>query len=302
MEQTCTLGIDVGGTKIKYARVYADGTLDEKQTVATPDDLDGFIKQIDHIYRSFDPQMIDAIAMSLPGKVDSDKGIVYFGGSLKNMHGFDLKGYFRNTYGKGCTIINDGKAAALCELWLGNLRGITNGIVLTLGTGVGGGIIIDGKLHQGTTFQAGELSFMTQDPFNPDKENLVGSQLSAVEFIETCGDMLKLPKPYEGEKVFEEICRGDDPALNAVFTAYIKRLLTLIVNLQAVLNMEKVLIGGGISEQPIVLDELKRQYATLQAQSPIYSTIFEPLRIETCAFKSTSNILGAVYANMHENY
>ena len=136
----------------------------------------------------------------------------------------------------------------------------------------------------------------------PDKENLVGSQLSAVEFIETCGDMLKLPKPYEGEKVFEEICRGDDPALNAVFTAYIKRLLTLIVNLQAVLNMEKVLIGGGISEQPIVLDELKRQYATLQAQSPIYSTILEPLRIETCAFKSTSNILGAVYANMHENY
>ena len=83
------------------------------------------------------------------------------------MHGFDLKGYFRNTYGKGCTIINDGKAAALCELWLGNLRGITNGIVLTLGTGVGGGIIIDGKLHQGTTFQAGELSFMTQDPFDP---------------------------------------------------------------------------------------------------------------------------------------
>lgn len=302
MNQTFTLGIDVGGTNIKFARVYADGTIDEKQKVATPDTLEGFIDQIDKIFKRFDPETVEAVAFSLPGKVDSDKGIVYFGGSVKYLHHFDFKKHFRETYGKRCTIINDGKAAALCELWLGNLQGVKDGIAITLGTGVGGGIIIDGKLHQGNTFQAGELSFITQDPFNPDRENLVGYQLSAVDFIGKCGDMLGLPKPYAGETVFEEICRGDNPTLNAMFTAYIKRLLNLIVNLQAILNMEKVLIGGGISEQPIVLDELKRQYAELRVVSPIFGQVFEPLDFDTCAFKNDSNILGAVYASMHEDF
>jgi len=302
MNQTCTLGIDVGGTNIKFACVYADGTIDEKQKVATPDTLEGFIKEIDTIFKRFDPDKIEAVAFSLPGKVDSDKGIVYFGGSVKYLHHFDFKKHFRETYGKRCTIINDGKAAALCELWLGNLQGIKDGLVITLGTGVGGGIIIDGKLHQGNTFQAGELSFITQEPFNPDREKIIGYQLSAVNFIGKCGDMLKLEKPYDGERVFEAICKKDDPTLNAMFTAYIKKLLTLIVNLQTILNMEKVLIGGGISEQPIVLDELKRQYDELRKVSPIFGQVFEELVFDTCAFKNHSNILGAVYASMHEDF
>lgn len=302
MNQTFTLGIDVGGTNIKFARVFADGTLDNKQKIDTPVTLEGFTNQLDTIVKQFDPEMVEAVAISLPGKVDSNKGIVYFGGSVKYLHHFDFKKHFRETYGKRCTIINDGKAAALCELWLGNLQGVRDGLVITLGTGVGGGIIIDGKLHQGNTFQAGELSFITQDPFNPDRENLIGYQLSAVDFIAKCGVMLKLEKPYDSERVFEEICRKDNPALNAMFSAYIKRLLNLIVNLQAILNMEKVLIGGGISEQPIVLDELKRQYDELRKVSPIFGQVFEELVFDTCTFKNNSNILGAVYASMHEDF
>ncbi|GEK90997.1 ROK family protein [Alkalibacterium kapii] len=301
MNQTFTLGIDVGGTNIKYARVFADGTLDQKQKVDTPDTLESFLDQLDRIYKQFDPEMVEAVAISLPGKVDSKKGIVYFGGSVKYLHDFDFHKHFRETYGKRCTIINDGKAAALCELWLGNLQGIKDGLVITLGTGVGGGIIIDGKLHQGNTFQAGELSFITQEPFNPDREKIIGYQLSAVNFIGKCGDMLQLEKPYDGERVFEEICRKDNPTLNAMFSAYIKRLLNLIVNLQAILNMEKVLIGGGISERPIVLDELKRQYGELRKVSPIFGQVFEELVFDTCTFKNNSNILGAVYASMHED-
>lgn len=299
MNQTCTLGIDVGGTNIKFARVYSDGTIDKKQKVNTPDDLEGFLNQIDLICHHFDTQSIEAVAMSLPGKVDTDKGVVYFGGSLTYLHGFDFKKHFKETYGKRCTIINDGKAAALCELWLGKLQGVKNGIAITLGTGVGGGIIIDGKLHQGNTFQAGELSFMTKDPFDLNKKNIVGYELSAVEFISRCSELLELPKPYDGEKVFEEISKKNDPNLNVLFLDYIKGLLKLIVNLQAVLNMEKVLIGGGISEQPIVIEELNRQYAELREVSPIYGSIFEPLVIDTCAFKNNSNILGAVYASMN---
>ncbi|SFC10146.1 Sugar kinase of the NBD/HSP70 family, may contain an N-terminal HTH domain [Alkalibacterium subtropicum] len=299
MNKTCTLGIDVGGTNIKSACVYADGMLDNKQKVPSPGNLKGFLETIDEICRQVDMDSVEAVAMSLPGKVDSEKGIVYFGGSLKYLHTFNFKTYFKETYGKRCTIINDGKAAALCELWLGNLQGVKDGIAIILGTGVGGGVIIDGKLHQGNTFQAGELSFITKNPFDPNKNNIIGYELSAVDFIARCGEMLRMQKPYDGEKVFEAINRKNNPALNALFSAYITRLLNLIVNLQAILNMEKVLIGGGISAQPIVLEELKRQYAELRTLSPVFGTIFEPLVIDTCAFKNNSNILGAVYASMH---
>lgn len=172
------------------------------------------------IYRSYEDGSFESVAMSLPGKVDSEKGVVYFGGSLPYLHNFDFNKHFKETYGKRCTIINDGKAAALCELWLGNLQGVRNGLVITLGVA-------------------------------------------------------------------------------ALFHDYVKELQKLIINLQAVLNMEKVLIGGGISEQPLLLDELNAQYDKLRQLSPIYGNVFEPLVIDTCAFKNNSNILGAVYASMH---
>ncbi|WP_423188980.1 ROK family protein [Alkalibacterium sp. f15] len=298
MDTNGYLGIDIGGTKIKFAKVYSDGTIDQTNKVDTPEDLAGFLDQIDRIYTSFDSNEIESVAISLPGKVNSEEGVVYFGGSLPYLHQFNFKKHFKEKYNKSCTIINDGKAGALCELWLGNLKGIKNGLVITLGTGVGGGIILDGKLHQGTNFQAGELSFITKNLFDLDRKNIVGYELSAVNFIEDCSEVLNLSKPYDGEIVFDEI-KKNNAAVTALFVDYAKKIVNLIVNLQAILDVEKVLIGGGISEQPVLIDELNKQYKALRKESAIYGSIFEPLAIDTCAFKNNSNILGAVFASIN---
>lgn len=292
------LGIDIGGTKTKFAKVYSDGTMKQTQKVNTPKDLTGFINQIDHIYNLFDSDDISSVAISLPGKVDSEEGVVYFGGSLPFLHEFNFKKHFRDRYKKNCTVINDGKAAALCELWLGNLRGINNGLVITLGTGVGGGIILDGKLYQGTNFQAGEFSFLNKNVFDVNLESIQGFKLSAVNFIETCSNLLGHSKPYDGEKVFDEIKKNANADLTELFQNYIRAIVNLIINLQVVLDVEKVLIGGGISEQSVLIDEINRQYDSVKKESTLYGEMIVPVVIDTCAFKNNSNILGAVFAHI----
>lgn len=304
MDTNFYLGIDIGGTNIKFAKVYSDGTIERKSKVGTPLDLTSFLSQIDFIYTLFKSSEIISVAISLPGKVDSKEGVVYFGGSLPFLHQFNFKKYFEEKYDKECTIINDGKAASLCELWLGNLKGIKNGLVITLGTGIGGGIILDGKLHQGNNFQAGELSFINKNIFDFNDKNILGYELSAVNYIKASSELLKLPKPFDGEKVFNEIRKNSNKELIELFCDYSKSIVNLIVNLQVILDFEKVLIGGGISEQTILIEEINKQYELIRTKSLLYGEMFEPMIIDTCAFKNNSNILGAVFAGIknHDDF
>lgn len=88
------------------------------------------------------------------------EGVIYHGGLLRFFHGFRVKETLQAKYHFPVAAHNDGKAAALAELATGHLKGVTNGAALVLGSGLGGGIIINGKLFQGSHFQAGELTFL----------------------------------------------------------------------------------------------------------------------------------------------
>lgn len=301
MNRRFYLGIDIGGTHIKCAKVYSNGEIEEKHKIDTPLDLDECLNQIDQLYCLYEREDIISVAVSLPGKVDSKEGIVYFGGSLEYLHQFNFRKHFKEQYNKNCTIINDGKAAALCELWLGNLKDSTNGIVLTLGTGVGGGIILDGKLYQGNNFQAGEFSFINKNVFDMDNKNITGYELSAVNFVENCSKLLGLPKPYDGRIVFEEIQKHTNKELTELFCDYCRAIVNLIINLQAILDVDKILIGGGISEQSILIEEINNQYFLIRERSVFYGQAFEALEIDSCAYKNDSNILGAVFADIRSS-
>ena len=116
-------------------------------------------------------------------------------------------------------VTNDGKAAALAEWWLGNLKGIQNGAAITLGTGLGGGVIVEGKLIQGAHFQAGELSFLlnatkrSDAPENAEQPNnqgltlqqLAGFSGSAVAMIRRSAQLLGLADLADGKAVFDAI-------------------------------------------------------------------------------------------------
>lgn len=148
---------------------------------------------------------INGVGISCPGRIDKKTGCVYNGGALTFLHNVGLRAFVEESFKLPCAVSNDGKAAALAELWLGNLKNIQNGAAITLGTGVGGGLIMNGKLIEGSHFQAGELSFLLRTPEKVDRTNTIGYTGSAVHFIETAAKKLQLEDQNDGTRVFEAI-------------------------------------------------------------------------------------------------
>jgi predicted NBD/HSP70 family sugar kinase len=287
------LVIDIGGTFAKYALMDAAGNIKAKgkrSTVRT--NLSEFEKVIDSIIDDHDLTTINGIAISCPGTIDVDTGMIYYGGSFPFLHEVNLVKRLEEKYGKDVFIENDGKCAALAELWLGSVKDAKDSIVLVLGTGIGGGIIIDKKLHRGVQLSAGEVSYVMNqiDPLTR-KAQFFGLECSAVEMVRKIAEIKKFEDPTDGERVFEYIKQNDEEA-NAIFNEYCIHLATQILNLQYILDPEVFAIGGGISAQPILLERIHWALEEVKRVNPMHMA--NPT-IVACQFQNDANLYGALY-------
>lgn len=288
------LSIDVGGTYIKHSLVDRSGSLLSVNKIKTPNTQNEFMETLFRLIEE-EKEHIKGIGISLPGKVDVRKGIVYHGGSLTFMHEIRLRALIEDKFGLSCSISNDGKAAALAELWLGNLKGIENGAAVVLGTGIGGGLILNNQLFQGSHFQAGELSFLINYQPVEEQETLVGVSSSAVNFVKSSCKLLGLKNINDGKAVFDALDQNQNVALKKMFTDYCQVIARIIINLQVTLDLKRVVIGGGISAQNRLVEEVNRQYQFMRDKQPLLKSSFEPLEILPCHFRSEANLLGAIY-------
>ncbi|MBE9908325.1 ROK family protein [Enterococcus casseliflavus] len=287
------LSIDVGGTFVKYGVVDVSGQFTACEKQKTPQNLSDFLEEILAIIKRFKSE-IAGVGLSLPGKVDAEKGIVYFGGSLGYLHEVPIKALIEKACGIQCELTNDGKAAALAEQWLGNLQGVKNGAAIILGTGVGGGLILNHTLFEGSHFQAGELSFMIQAPSLMNVSDVTGFTHSAVEFVKQGTALLGIEDENDGPAVFEAIQQETNRELTLLFENYCERIATLIINLQAVIDIETIVIGGGISRQSILIDQVQSKYQELRDRVDLIDLMLAPLKIKGCKFQSEANLLGAI--------
>ncbi|WP_251573850.1 ROK family protein [Limosilactobacillus agrestimuris] len=287
------LSIDIGGTTIKSARIDHSGNIMTKGKLTTPHSKDAFIQALQTIIR--ENPMIAAVCVSVPGIVDPQTGNVQFTGVLSYMGEFHLAEYLEKTTKLPVYVGNDANCATLAELWLGNLVGVGDGAVITLGTSVGGGIVINGKLLHGPHSRAGELSAIVTNRDDPDVEQrTVGATTSAVKMVEMIARVCKLPDPTDGRQAFQKIS-AHDPLAWKIFEEYCRRVAYLIIDLQAVLDLEVVLIGGGISVQPILIKEIKTQFAKVQkSDRRLMADIAMPV-IKAANFGNEANLLGALY-------
>ena len=152
---TCYLSFDIAGTHIKYALMSASEEILEKNHVMSPKDLDDFWSAIDDIILTY-----------------------------------HIKERIKENYDLPATVLNDGKAAALAKVWQGSLKGVSDGATIILGTGVGGGLVLNGKLRSGVHFQAGELSFILLNPANQSFDKMSGYLESAVGMIEKINQII----------------------------------------------------------------------------------------------------------------
>ncbi len=298
------LVLDAGGSALKFALMDHDGVIIEQGSKVIPDGANAtfeeFRELVGGLYDQYKNQ-IEGIAMSIPGLIDSDKGFAHSGGALHYLINREIVKDLQERCPVNIAVENDGKCAALGELWLGGLKGVKDGLVLVLGTGIGGGIIIDGKLHKGKHFYAGEFSQITVTDFETFDEYYASyfCERGGVWGILTPLAKKKgIPKDQiNGKIAFEMINSGDEEALE-IFHKFCRQFAIQAFNLQNCFDPERIAVGGGISAQPILIEGLRKavdEYADFIDRSSPYAEYIKP-DIVRCELGNDANLAGALYS------
>ena len=296
---------DVGGTDIKYC--IMDETLERKHfgVIQTPHDTqEHFFTKIKDIYdkliniNNTDEELKDVpvsgVAMSLPGFIDSKKGRNNGGGFLKYNIGKSIGPELSKILGLPVILGNDGKCAAMAEVKSGVLKGCDNAAVYIIGTGVGGGLIVNGRLVNGHHFSAGEFSFLKTN--NEDwgtLNKMTGFKCSTTGLLKKYRDVACMSKEeiFNGKDFFAKVNAGEEMAIN-VLDEFTTDVAKSIFNINVLLDLEKVAIGGGISRQPILLKYIRKNIDKVFNTNEFDKSLPKP-EIVDCKYLSDANMVGA---------
>ena len=290
--------LDLGGTFIKYGLLTEGGEIVRQGKIPSPTSteqstLDGLAQIRDLIDEPY-----EGVAVSMPGRIDTAHGIAHTGGAYGWVHDWPAEERISAVFGKPATVANDGKCAAQAELWKGALADVNSGVVLVLGTAVGGGVVLNHKVWMGTSGGAGELSNLTVDYQSAIEHGIGFPQNGFVLWALHVGaagmtDKFARRKGKErsnGIELFEAYDQGDQDARDTL-EEFGQWMAVGILNVQAVLDVERFAIGGGISARPEVAEYVAAEVKKLFAENPMP---FSTPEVVTCAFGNEANLIGAL--------
>jgi glucokinase len=257
------LGVDLGGTNIKYSVLEIDGEKiheichDHIPTEAEfgPDHVTKLISNLiveqDKIY------VIDSVAVAVPGIFNHDTGAIFLFPNLPgNWRDYPFTTQIKNQTGKNVALINDARAFCLAESTLGAGRGYRYVACLVMGTGVGGGLVIDGKVHEGASKGAGEIAHQIVAADGPMCGCGARGCAEAFSGAPAISAMAGTDTP---EQAFALAQAGDAKALNAFKTAG-KWLGVALANVNAVFSPQIFIIGGGVAQAgDLLLDFIRSE-------------------------------------------
>ena len=280
--------MDVGGTYIKHC-VVEGGRIADMGKVPTPQDTqDHFLEAIEGVLAQMGgAPALDGVALSMPGVIDVERRYMYAGGSLKYNNRTDIASW-EERFGLPVEVENDARSSARAELALGSLQGVRTGLVVTFGTGTGGGVIVDGHVHRGGHLIAGEISIFTADDPALGSHGVLG-YVGGVNNIaravgEACGREIT-----RGAAAFELIGAGDERAC-AAFAERCDKIARAFFNFQVLLDPERIAIGGGVSANPLFIQGLRDATERLYGSVPIAVPHAE---LVVCRFRNAANLIGA---------
>lgn len=290
------LALDIGGSYVKYGIISDENQILERGKFKTPlNHKEEFLTETKKVYNKYMDQ-IKGIAISMPGRIDIYNGYAYSAGVLSYLENTNIVELFHEFTDLPVAVENDGKCAALAESWFGSLKDVNSGIALVFGTGVGGGIIIDGKLHHGHHNVGGEFSFIlnSADKRNPEPFGGTGSVMTLIRAVEKVEGLEK--GSLTGEEVFNKINSGNEKVYK-VLEEYCDNIAYHLYNLQHIFDPEIIAIGGGISEQKVFIECLNERVDLYIEERPYL--LAKPTIVQT-KFKNDANLLGAL-ANFRIN-
>ncbi len=320
MTRAFAVGLDMGGTNIRCAAVSLAGEVILMQrgpahasraaaavAINIGDQLLGLLESA----RRAGFGSPKAIGVAVPGPLDVHSGIVRAAPHVAAWRGFPLRKILEARIGRRVLVENDANAWALGEFWRGAARGRRDVVLLTLGTGVGGGLIVGGKLVHGQSGMAGELGHITVNPDGPPcdcgSHGCLESYASASGLRGLLVRRLDLPeKATLPANIVDEdgnfsvrrmsaLARGGDPLAIELFAIAGNYLGIAIASLLNTFNPELVVIGGGVA------GALPHMRSTMNAQikARAFTAIVSQAKIVRAGLGPASGAVGAAYAALH---
>ena len=317
--EATVLAIDLGGTQIRSAIVSSQGRIIAKESYSTlasegPESvISRILLAIDRMLKGNggSPSSPDSISLAAAGAIDNEKGIITLSPNLPGWHNVPLRSVVKGRFEMETFLINDANAAALGEHRFGAGKGVNNLIYLTVSTGIGGGIIIDGELYSGASGSAGEIGHMTIDVNGPvctcgNKgclETLASGKAMAREAIRRVrnGEQSKLTDMVgEIDSITAEkisiAAQGDDPLALEVVSQAATYLGVGMVNLVNIFNPEMIIVGGGVAKMGEILLKQAREVVEERA----FPLSARAMRIVSARHIDEAGLLGAaVFALQH---
>lgn len=267
------IGIDIGGTKVAALRVAEDGdVLDRRERPTPADDVAATVETVSELAAELAAAGGEAIGVGAAGMVDFAAGVLRYAPNLA-WREIPLRDLLSERTGLPCVVDNDANVAAWGEYRFGAARGYRHVLAVTVGTGIGGGIVADGELFRGAHGFAAEIGHIIVEPDGPPcgcgnrgcweqvaSGRALGRLARAEVEREPAGRIAALAGGAEASgRHVSEAAREGDPAAAAIFATVGRRLGEGIAGLVNILDPEVVIVGGGVAEEGAVLLEPARE-------------------------------------------
>ena len=303
------IGVDFGGTSVKLARVSAAGAIEARDAFPTPPGvpawLDALAPRVAALVDSAaDPSACAGVGVGVPGFVDFDRGFVF---DLANVPGWKevpLADLIQQRLSMPARIENDVNAMAAGECAHGAGRGLTDAVFVTLGTGVGGGLLLNGKIYRGAHSMAGEIGHMTIDMHGIRSpmgiggvEQYTGNRriaAYALSRIDAGADGAAILRAAGGSpenvtpKAIAEAAAAGDPLALEVFDHVADCLSAMMSSAAYLIQPQAFIVGGGVSAAgDILFNPLKKHLA--ERLNPVF---FSRLEIRPAALGNDAGVIG----------
>jgi len=301
MTNSQVIGIDFGGTSVKLAVVEGSELLTDVLRIPTQDFrgpealVDAIVERIDGVRKDFPD--VAAIGIGVPGAVDFSAGVTY---NLTNVEGWTsvpLRDEMKRKTGLPAVLDNDANCMAYAEWKFGSGQGYRNVVCLTLGTGVGGGLILNGDLYRGSTYAAGEVGQTSIDydgidgPYGNSGalERYIGNRQIAEMAAGMYRDRgLAAPDDHSPEGL-AALARDGDTVAREVWSKVARYLGASLMSTVYLLNPDAIVIGGGVaSAGEVLFDPLK-----LRLRETLTDECFDHLTVAPALFGNTAGIIGS---------
>jgi glucokinase len=290
------IGVDLGGTNLRVAAVDEHGRLLEKITLGThvSRGRDVVVAEMVETIRALALKLLrsgelQGIGIAVPGIIELETGIIRKSPNLPDWANYPVRDVIEKALGTSVILENDANAAALGEKWMGAARDFDSVCMITLGTGVGGGLVLDGKVWHGMNGMAGEVGHMNVEPEgHPCGCGSIGcleQYASATAIVRMAREAIaagadtelrRAAEPgneeFSARVVFQLAIQGDRAALE-IFNTVGRSLGRKIADLVNLLNLHMYVVGGGVSSaweafSPALFEELRKRSVVYVATTP----------------------------------